>query len=49
MINKREIIQKIGSFFEEIKDVNSMVLIGSFGRNNPQPDSDIDIQLLIND
>ena len=26
-----------------------MVLIGSFGRNNPQPNSDIDIQLLIND
>jgi len=48
-MKKIELIQKLETFFKRIKDVKSMVLIGSFGRNSPNPNSDIDIQLLVND
>jgi len=46
MINKKEIITALKVFFEKNNSIYSMLLIGSFGRNNPQPNSDIDIQLL---
>jgi len=46
-IDKRKIIEKLGSFFKRNGNIKSMVLIGSFGRGNPTPNSDVDIQLLV--
>jgi len=41
------IIKKFNSIFREIETVQSAIIIGSFGRKNPNPNSDIDYQLLI--
>lgn len=44
-----EIIKKIKSIFPNQKGIEVALLIGSFGRNDANPNSDIDIQLLVDD
>lgn len=46
-MDKRKIIGNLASFFKRNENIKSMILIGSFGRENPTPNSDIDIQLLV--
>ncbi|MEO0075662.1 MAG: nucleotidyltransferase domain-containing protein, partial [candidate division WOR-3 bacterium] len=42
-------IKKIKSVFKNIKGVNVILLYGSFGRNDANPNSDIDIQILVDE
>ena len=42
------IIKKFNDCTQSFHSVQSVILIGSFGRANPQPNSDIDYQLLVN-
>ncbi len=42
-------IEKIKSTFPNIKGLQVALLYGSFGRNEANPNSDIDIQILVND
>ncbi|MEQ8809519.1 MAG: tyrosine-protein phosphatase [Imperialibacter sp.] len=42
-----EIIQRLRTLLPTIKGVDVALLYGSFGRNEPTPNSDIDIQLLV--
>jgi len=49
MTNKKDIIQILSTYIEKKETIKSMLLIGSFGRNTPKPNSDIDIQLVVNE
>lgn len=42
-----KIINRFNSFFRKNNDIKSAILIGSFGRNNPKANSDIDYQILV--
>lgn len=43
------IVEKLNNLFYINNNIKSTVLIGSFGRNNPKGNSDIDYQILITD
>ena len=43
------IIEKINKLTLNLKNINSAILIGSFGRRRPKPNSDIDYQILVDD
>lgn len=45
---KKEIIKRLNEVFREIKAVQSVIIIGSFGRKAPKYNSDIDFQILVN-
>lgn len=47
MIQKK-LIEKFNTLFRSNKDINSTILIGSFGRGTPKANSDIDYQILVN-
>lgn len=44
-----EIIEKFNTIFIKKDSIDSAVLIGSFGRKNQKPNSDVDYQLLVNE
>jgi len=48
MIQKR-IIEKFNKIFKNINSIQSTIIIGSFGREMPKPNSDIDYQILVNE
>lgn len=43
-----EIIKKLNHFFEQQREIDSCLLIGSFGRKDASVRSDIDIQIILN-
>lgn len=45
---QRKLIEKFNSLFKANSNINSTILIGSFGRNTPKANSDIDYQILVN-
>lgn len=49
MMKQILLIEKYNSLFEKVKGIQSAIIIGSFGRNNPKPNSDIDYQILVNE
>lgn len=46
---QKQLIQKFNALFKDNKTINSAILIGSFGRNTPKANSDIDYQILVNE
>jgi len=46
---QKQLIQKFNALFKNNKTIKSTILIGSFGRNTPKANSDIDYQILVND
>ena len=40
-------IDQLQKLFPKVQGVDLAILYGSFGRNEPTPNSDIDIQLLV--
>ncbi len=44
---QKQLIEKFNSLFKNNKTINSTILIGSFGRNTPKANSDIDYQILV--
>lgn len=44
---QRKLIEKFNSLFKANSNINSTILIGSFGRNTPKANSDIDYQILV--
>ena len=48
-MKQREIIQKFNALFKNMRGVSAAVMIGSFGRGTPRPNSDIDYQLLVDE
>ncbi|MBK9483460.1 MAG: nucleotidyltransferase domain-containing protein [Bacteroidetes bacterium] len=47
-MKQKEIINQIRTNIERFKNIDGALLIGSFGRNNPTYNSDIDISILAN-
>jgi len=47
-LQQNDVIVSINKLFVNIKQINAVVLIGSFGRGNPTFNSDIDYQILVN-
>ena len=45
---QRKLIEKFNSLFKANSNISSTILIGSFGRNTPKANSDIDYQILVN-
>jgi protein tyrosine/serine phosphatase/predicted nucleotidyltransferase len=45
---QKKLIEKFNSLFKANSNINSTILIGSFGRNTPKANSDIDYQILVN-
>lgn len=48
-MNQIKTINQLKGIFPEVKDLYAAILYGSFARNEGNPNSDIDIQLLISD
>ena len=48
-MNQYKTIEKIKSLIPSINGVKAALLYGSFGRNEANPNSDIDMQLLVDD
>jgi protein tyrosine/serine phosphatase/predicted nucleotidyltransferase len=46
---QRKLIGKFNTIFKANSNINSTTLIGSFGRNTPKANSDIDYQILVNE
>jgi len=46
---QNQFIQKFNALFKHNNTISSAILIGSFGRNTPKANSDIDYQILINE
>jgi protein tyrosine/serine phosphatase/predicted nucleotidyltransferase len=46
---QQELIEKFNKAFEKTNGIQSAIIIGSFGRGMPKPNSDIDYQVLVND
>jgi protein-tyrosine phosphatase/predicted nucleotidyltransferase len=44
---QKQFIKKYNTLFEKTKGIQSVIIIGSFGRKNPKANSDIDYQILI--
>ena len=44
---QKQLIEKYNTLFGNIKGIQSVIIIGSFGRKNPKANSDIDYQILI--
>lgn len=42
-----DIIKKLNTFFANVETIETVLLIGSFGRGNPKPNSDIDYQIIV--
>lgn len=49
MKKQESLIQKFNQLFSHINEVQAVIIIGSFGRGNPQANSDIDYQILVNE
>jgi protein tyrosine/serine phosphatase/predicted nucleotidyltransferase len=46
---QKQLIEKFQNIFNKIDSVQATIIIGSFGRNNPKANSDIDYQILVNE
>jgi protein tyrosine/serine phosphatase/predicted nucleotidyltransferase len=44
-----QLIEKYNTLFGKIKGIQSVIIIGSFGRKNPKANSDIDYQILVDE
>jgi len=42
-----DLIKKLNTLFAKIEIIETVLLIGSFGRGNPKPNSDIDYQIIV--
>jgi protein tyrosine/serine phosphatase/predicted nucleotidyltransferase len=46
---QNQLIEKFKNIFNKIDSIQATIIIGSFGRNNPKANSDIDYQILVNE
>jgi len=48
-MKQEQLIEKYNTLFEKIEGIQSVIIIGSFGRRNPKANSDIDYQILVDE